>query len=128
MGKRGVITTPQQGEGDDSQLRMQTMLSVAFGAVRKQCIPHWWSSSCSVFFSMKRLGVCRFLLDGTRVNRWLTLLYSSVEGGTLKVLFPSGERNTMTPATIADFKVLSILSLHLVYSLINYFHLDCSPG
>lgn len=35
VGKRGVITTPQQGEGDDSQLRMQTMLSVAFGAVRK---------------------------------------------------------------------------------------------
>ena len=35
VGKRGVITTPQQGEGGDSQLRMQTMLSVAFGAVRK---------------------------------------------------------------------------------------------
>ena len=34
VGKRGVITAAQQGEGD-SQLRMQTMLSVAFGAVRK---------------------------------------------------------------------------------------------
>ena len=33
VGKRGVINTPQR-EGDDSQLRMQTMLSVAFGAVR----------------------------------------------------------------------------------------------
>lgn len=33
VGKRGLINTPQ-GEGDDSQLRMQTMLSVAFGAVR----------------------------------------------------------------------------------------------
>lgn len=30
--KRGVINMPQ-GEGDESQLRMQTMLSVAFGAV-----------------------------------------------------------------------------------------------
>lgn len=35
VGKRGVITAAQQGEGDESQLRMQTMLSVAFGAVRK---------------------------------------------------------------------------------------------
>lgn len=35
VGKRGVISAAQQGEGDDSQLRMQTMLSVAFGAVRK---------------------------------------------------------------------------------------------
>ncbi|XP_020620193.1 echinoderm microtubule-associated protein-like 6, partial [Orbicella faveolata] len=35
VGKRGVITAALQGEGDDSQLRMQTMLSVAFGAVRK---------------------------------------------------------------------------------------------
>ena len=32
VGKRGVINMPQ-GEGDESQLRMQTMLSVAFGAV-----------------------------------------------------------------------------------------------
>lgn len=32
VGKRGLINAPQ-GEGDDSQLRMQTMLSVAFGAV-----------------------------------------------------------------------------------------------
>lgn len=35
VGKRGVITAAQQGESDESQLRMQTMLSVAFGAVRK---------------------------------------------------------------------------------------------
>ena len=35
VGKRGVITAAQQGEGDNSQLRMQTMLSVAFGAVRR---------------------------------------------------------------------------------------------
>lgn len=34
IGKRGLINTSQQMEGDDSQLRMQTMLSVAFGAVR----------------------------------------------------------------------------------------------
>ena len=32
VGKRGVINPPQ-GEDGDSQLRMQTMLSVAFGAV-----------------------------------------------------------------------------------------------
>ncbi|KAM7447232.1 Echinoderm microtubule-associated protein-like 5 [Porites harrisoni] len=32
IGKRGLINTSQQMEGDDSQLRMQTMLSVAFGA------------------------------------------------------------------------------------------------
>ena len=35
VGKRGVIAAAQQTEGDESQLRMQTMLSVAFGAVRK---------------------------------------------------------------------------------------------
>ena len=35
VGKRGVITATQHGEGDDSQLRMQTMLSMAFGGVRK---------------------------------------------------------------------------------------------
>ena len=34
IGKRGVINTSQQVESDDSQLRMQTMLSVAFGSVR----------------------------------------------------------------------------------------------
>lgn len=37
VSKRGLINAPQ-GEGDDSQLRMQTMLSVAFGAVRKQML------------------------------------------------------------------------------------------
>ena len=35
VGKRGVIAAAQQTEEDESQLRMQTMLSVAFGAVRK---------------------------------------------------------------------------------------------
>ena len=36
LGKRGVMSGSVPGITDDSQLRMQTMLSVAFGGVRRE--------------------------------------------------------------------------------------------
>ena len=79
LGKRGVMSGSVPGITDDSQLRMQTMLSVAFGGVRREVC----------FFPKERVTHCRKLDYASLTGHFLFFSFLSFSFSFFSFLFIS---------------------------------------